>query len=50
MDFMPGRGMTDAIFITRQLIEKYEETGRNLHMVFDDFEKAFDRVPKEVIS
>ena len=24
MGFMPGRGMTDAIFIMRQLMEKYE--------------------------
>ena len=49
MGFMPGRGMTDAIFIMRQLMKKYEMVGRNLYMVFVDLEKAFDCVPREVI-
>ena len=46
---MPGRGTTDAIFIMRQLLEKYEMAGRDLYMVFVDLEKAFDRVSREVI-
>ena len=49
MGFMPGRGTTDAIFILRQLLEKYEMAGRDLFMVFADLEKPFDRVPREVI-
>ena len=49
MGFMPGRGTTDAIFLMRQLLEKYEMAGRDLNMVFVDFEKALDRVPREVI-
>ena len=49
MGFMPGRGTTDAIFIMRQLLEKYEMAGRDLYMVFVDLEKAFNRVPREMI-
>ena len=33
----------------KQLMEKNDVVGRNLYRVFVDFEKAFDRVPKEVI-
>jgi len=39
----------DAIFIIRQMMEKYEAAGRNLFMVFVDLEKAFDLVPREII-
>ena len=45
----PGRGTTDAIFVVRQLQEKYLAANKRLCMAFIDLEKAFDRVPWKVI-
>ena len=41
--FFPGRGTTDAIFVVRQLQEKYLAANKRLYMAFVDLEKAFDR-------
>jgi len=48
--FMPGRGTTDAIFMVRQLQEKYLQKKKKLYYCFVDLEKAFDRVPRRVIE
>ena len=47
--FIPGRGTTDAIFVVRQMQEKYLAANKRLYMAFVDLEKAFDPVPRKVI-
>ena len=47
--FMPGRGTADAIFIIRQLQEKYIAANKPLYFPFVDLEKAFDQVPRKVL-
>ena len=48
--FMKGMGTTDAIFMERQMQENFRVKGKKIYFGFVDLEKAFDRVPREVIS
>ena len=45
--FMPGKGTANAMLASRMLMEKYREGQRELHCVFVDLKKAYDRVPRE---
>ena len=49
LGFMKGTGTTDGIFCLRQLMEKFRERQKDLHLVFIDLEKAHDRVPRQEV-
>jgi len=48
-EFMKGKTTTDAIFIVRDMKENLRAKGKKLYFRFVDLEKAFNRVPREVI-
>ena len=48
--FTSGKSTSDAIFITRQLQEKYCLKKKELYHIFVDLEKAFDKVPRAAIE
>ena len=45
----PGMSTTEPLFALRQLQEKCREKNKDLHMVFVYLEKAFDRIPRDLI-
>jgi hypothetical protein len=47
--FMPGRLTMEAIFLIRQLMERCSEQKKDLHMIFIDLEKVYDKVHRNVM-
>ena len=48
--FMPGKGTMDAVFMVRQVQERFLDKRKDLFFTFVDLEKAFDRVPRLVVK
>ena len=47
--FMSGRSTMEVIFSVTQIIEKYMAKRKNLHMVFINLEKVYDKVRRDLI-
>jgi hypothetical protein len=47
--FMLGRSTMETIFLIRQLMERCREQKKDLHIVFIDLEKTYDKVPRNVM-
>ena len=47
--FMPGRMTVEEIYLLRQVMKRYHMDQQDLHLIFIDSEKAYDRVPREIL-
>jgi hypothetical protein len=47
--FRKEHGTLDGLFVLRHLVDKAIAGGKPLYALFIDFEKAFDRVPRELL-
>jgi hypothetical protein len=47
--FIPRRSTIEAIFLIRQVVERYKEQKKDLHMVFIDLKKTYDKISKNLM-
>ena len=47
--FMPAHATTYAIFLVTQLQEKHTRKKKKSYIAFVALQKAFDRIPREVV-
>jgi Reverse transcriptase (RNA-dependent DNA polymerase) len=47
--FMPGRSTIETIFLIKQLMERHRKQKKDLHMIFIDLEKSYDKIPRNII-
>jgi Reverse transcriptase (RNA-dependent DNA polymerase) len=47
--FMPGRSTMEVIFLIRQLMKRHREQKNDLHMIFIDLEKAYDKISRNIM-
>ncbi|KAH1204730.1 Retrovirus-related Pol polyprotein from type-1 retrotransposable element R2 [Glycine max] len=47
--FMPGRSTMEAIYLLRRVMEQYRMDQQDLHLIFIDLKKTYDRVPREIL-
>jgi len=47
--FMPGKSTTETIHHIKRLIELYRDRKKDLHLVFIDLEKAYDKISCEIL-
>ena len=46
---MLARSIMEVFILLKCIMEKYKEARKDLHIVFIDLEKAYDRIAKEVM-
>ena len=49
-DFMLSRSVTEAIYLLQNLIEKNRSKERDIHMVFIDLEKPYNRFLRKILG